>query len=118
MDQPPITDPPILHPPMMPGAVAAPRSSWPTVLGVIAIVFGALGALQGVVGLLAPLLVGPFRSFVASNSPQGAAGDPFAGWDQYQTELIISALLTVVAGTLLVFGSILLVMRKPLARGV
>jgi hypothetical protein len=115
---PSISDPPILHPPMMPGAVAAPRSAWPSVIGVIAIVFGALGALQGVVGLLAPMFVGRFRAFAASNSPQGATGDPFAGWDQHQTELIVSALLTLGAGTLLLVGSILLVMRKRASRGV
>ena len=111
------TDPPVLHPPLIPGAVAASRSSWPTVIGVIAIVFGALGALQGVVGLLTPLLVGRFRAFTASNSPPGVAADPFAGWDQHQTQLIISALLTLGAGTLLLVGSILLVMRRRAARG-
>lgn len=52
-------------PPTQPGAITAPRrpANWPAVIGTIAIVFGCLGCLQGVLGALSPLMtafIAPF----------------------------------------------------------
>ena len=113
MDEQPLSNPPAMHPPMMPGINAAPRSVWPSVLGIVAMVFGVLGTLQGGLGLLAPIFLGRFRTFVSSTA-QGA--DPLAGFDQHKTEMTISALLTIAAGTWLVAGAILLVQRMRAAR--
>lgn len=60
-----------LAPPTQPGAIATPaaRSSWPTVIGTIAIIFGSLGSLQGVLGALSPLTTAFFTPFM----PKGQA---------------------------------------------
>ncbi|UCG16989.1 MAG: hypothetical protein JSV19_02930, partial [Phycisphaerales bacterium] len=53
-------------PPTSPVVVAgpAPRSSWPAVIGIIGLVFGAFSALQGLSGVLSPLWMPALMSLV------------------------------------------------------
>jgi len=59
-------------PPTLPGAIAAPRrpSNWPAVIGTIAIVFGCLGCLQGVLGALSPLMTAFLAPFMVEEQAE------------------------------------------------
>src|SRR5262245_34323988 len=60
-------------PPISPGAMPARQSSWPTVLGVIAVVIGSLGVIgQGCLGalglILQPVMFNAMRTAAKNNS--------------------------------------------------
>ncbi|HVU63396.1 MAG TPA: hypothetical protein VHC70_05435 [Phycisphaerales bacterium] len=75
-----------VSPPVIPAELAAPprRVVWPTVIGVLAIVFGALGCLQSLGGLILPLMI-PMMDAVASQMPAGRGPqvNPFATMHRY-----------------------------------
>ena len=57
-------------PPTEPGALGAPRSTWPSVIGVLAIVFGGLGVVLAGIQAAAGLVVGsPGSSNAATGGP-------------------------------------------------
>jgi hypothetical protein len=63
MQVPPIPDPPPgppPAPPTLPGEIGARRTSWPTALGVIGIILGSLGVLNGVCGGIGAAVQGMF----------------------------------------------------------
>lgn len=103
----------IAHPPVMPGIVIPPRSSWPTVMGVIAIVFGAAATLQGIAGALVQLILPSTSVF------RGATGgvDMFAGMEQWRPWLLAVNAGVSLLGALLLFGGVWLTMRRRSARG-
>lgn len=103
-------DPRLAHPPLLPGQLPAPRTVWPTVLGIIGIVFGSLGALAGAWGTIAPVLMENIPFF------RTAGFDPFAGVRDWRTELVVINLVTALLGVQLAIGAYMLMKRKPAAR--
>lgn len=89
-----------------------PPSTWPTVIGIIAIVFGVLGSLQGVLGLLAPLLNRAIlRSLPASQQEIVETATPPVVWS------IASSLIILGLGVLLLVAGIALLRRAASSRG-
>jgi hypothetical protein len=107
----PLPEPPIQHPPVMPRPLASPPTAWPTVLGVIAIVFGAGGLLMSAWGAIAPLVIKSWPSF-------GSGFDPMAGVAQWQAWLIAQNIVAVFIAALLLTGGIMLLRRTRASRAV
>lgn len=83
-------------PPTEPGALGGPRSTWPSVIGVMAIVFGSIGLLLVGVQIVGSLFLG------SAASPQG----PFTGPAWTWASVAVSGALAfwhIVAGSM-VFG--------------
>lgn len=96
-------------PPTQPGGIRAPQgaSSWPRIIGIIAIVLGALGILGGLYGMLAPWIV----EAIASIMPRGTEGTldavvESANW------LIVTSIITTGVAALLLVGGVGLVKRR------
>lgn len=90
---------------------ARPPESWPTVIGVLSIIFGALGVLGNACSIVTTLFLGSFAGMVpeedaAELEAQLAQGVPYPGLTAGVAagEFVISILLLV--------GGILLLMRK------
>ncbi len=89
-------------PPRQPGALGVPSrpSTWPTVLGVIAIVLGGLGALGGCWGVVAVPLMEAFLGTAPGGTVPGVA--LYQGWTWWI--MLGSAITTCLAVLLLVSG--------------
>lgn len=82
----PAIKPPDVAPPMHPtpptaaGAMPAARPRWPDPLGVILMVFGVLGALNGLLSVVSLLLMGPMKRLLEGflSGMSGGAGAPSA----------------------------------------
>jgi len=100
-------------PPTMAGPLPTPArtSSWPTAVGVIAIVFGAGGLLANLWGALAPLFIGA----IAEHMPAGqqASIDVAIHWQNWT---VAFSLLQFVLAILLLLGGIGLLQRRPSGR--
>lgn len=107
IDPPPAAVP--LTPPTAPGVAEAPKSVWPTVLGIVCIVFGVGGLLMGLWGVVAPFL---FSQFAEAMTMDIAPEELEAMRAQMFSGLAISALGLPVAALLLASG-IGLVRRRP-----
>jgi len=81
-------------------------SSWPKTLGIIAMVFGVLGALSSLTAILSSF----FPGFLAKMSQL-----PPDFYDKWSFYLLSSGLATLFLGALLFFGGLFLTLRKPLA---
>ncbi len=99
-------------PPTQPGAIAAPvkRSTWPMVIGILAIVLGGGGFLTGAWGAISSVI---FEKFMASIPQQRAMLTVMQEWRAWN---VASSLLTATAGVLLLIAGISLVMKRPRAR--
>ena len=107
------TDMPAAPPPSGPVS-PYPPSKWPTAIGVISIVFGALGMLS-LVGLLFQKAMSKvsMQSFVNEGLATQEEVDAYiAKWANVQ---LISGLFIGLASTLLLIGGILLVKRKKMS---
>jgi hypothetical protein len=98
------------HPPTEPVPIqrVAIGSSWPGVVGSIALVFGVLGILQGVMGIVGSVVMG-FVASMANAAPSPSGGpNAMAGvamMEQYRWWMIASALIgAAIAGVLLTGG--------------
>lgn len=100
-------------PPTVRGAQpAAPRpSSWPTVLGVIAIVLGALAVVGAVWQLVMPFVLGTFLDSLSA----GQTADPFA-IQRNPWMLVIQVIGLILAGVLIAIGVMLLQRRRRARR--
>ncbi len=107
----PPPEPPIA-PPTAPGVIvlSRPPSSWPTILGVIAIVFGCLGMLQGVLTLFTRMTM-DFASGIAGDQPQFAVVRKWMPWT------IGMGVAGGVIAAILLFAGIQLIRRKPASAG-
>ena len=96
-------------PPTEPGLVEMPRgpSSWPKVVGIIAIVLGVGGILGGLSGALSPLMLDAMASMMPQGQAVVAAIEEMAGWT-----VAVSLASAVVAGVLLAGGIGLLKRRR------
>ena len=65
---------PGVTPPSDPAEVPPPPSTWPTAIGVIAIVLGGVGALGGCVGAFLPLFMGMMQSIAPKGQVTGLEG--------------------------------------------
>lgn len=99
--------PPVLPPPHF--DEPAKPSTWPMALGVIAIIFGSLAALGGILGLFSPLMLGAMGQAMPT-PPQG--GDPFAFMKDWTGWIIAASILTTTIAGLLLAGGIGLVKRR------
>ncbi len=95
----------------------APPEGWPTVIGVLSIIFGSLASLQGFCGLLGLIAFSSLLSFLPQEvqdqmGTQMQSSMPYPGFQALQilTEFGVAILLLV--------GGIMLVRRKPKSRGV
>jgi hypothetical protein len=102
-------------PPTIPGVISRPPTSrepsWPMVVGVVAIVFGALGMLAGGYGLFAPLLISRMSGF-AANAPVDVFG-PMERWKWFLAAINAVGLLLAIA---LLTGGIGLASKRPWSR--
>lgn len=118
-DAAPSSSPPIALPPAQPSVPSAPPmqptdvvaesvpTSWPTVLGILAIVFGGFGVLGGAWGVVAPFVAG--RITEMSPSMPAQLTQQLDAWSGWTTAFSIMSLM---AGGLLLFGGISLVRRR------
>jgi hypothetical protein len=101
-----------MQPPTVPGPIVAVERDpiWHTVLGIFAIVFGAGGVLQGLWGMLTPVLMSFFEDFVPEDQH-----NPIAFMDEMGVFMVaISSIIFLLAVLLLVAG-IFLVRRSRIA---
>lgn len=108
----PSSGPPPLAPPTVPGVISSPArpTTWPAVLGVISLILGLFGALQGAWSLIAPLLMRPLTNAAGP----GANITVWGVSDNYQGALLAVGVATTFAGVLLVISGILLLQRREL----
>ena len=90
---------------------APARSAWPGVIGTIAIVVGALGALMYLWGALSPLFMEAFTSFVEKANPQARAQMEINKLYLPFTETLSIAMLAI--SIVLLVGGSGLVQRRP-----
>ncbi len=109
---PQIPPPTPLTPPTDGGAIPPKPASWPTVIGVIAIIFGSLATLGGCFGLVSSLFLDQFMSLV----PQGEAEEMTSALDGLKPALIISGALTMVLAIVVLIGGIGLLRRRAWGR--
>ncbi len=97
-------------PPLQPGPTFG-RSTWPTVLGTIAIIFGAGGILSGAWALVAPTVMEALVSSGPGSPPESLREmlDVMSAWRVWTTLL---ALLGVGAAGLLLAAGVLLIKRR------
>ncbi|MEE9128565.1 MAG: hypothetical protein V3T84_00995 [Phycisphaerales bacterium] len=91
-----------MTPPTDAGAIPPKPSSWPMVIGVIAIVFGSLATLGGCFGLGSSLFIDQFMSLM----PQGEDSELTSAMQGLKPVMIISASLTMVLAIVLLIGGI------------
>lgn len=96
-------------PPTDPGEISTPQrpSNWPTVIGIIAIVFGALGILGGLWNAAAVFMV----DTMASMMPPGQA-DTFEVMREWRVWTVVFGLMAAVLAVLLLAAGIGLLQRK------
>jgi hypothetical protein len=100
-------------PPMQPGQIPMPgqRSTWATVIGIIAIVLASGGILSGCSSLISPFVVDFFRNMIPPGQATGMeVMDAIEEWRSWT--MINSFLTSAVASLLLVVGIGLLKRRR------
>lgn len=94
-----------------------PPEGWPTVIGVLSIIFGSLGSLQGFCGLLSLILM----AVVVPLLPQemkDQMGQQMQSSAPYPVPQALVTLLELVGSVMLLVGGIFLVKRRAKAAGV
>ena len=110
-----------IHPPTQPGSRAFRRkeSPWPTVLGILAMIFGGFGVLQAAWGIIMTITIAlggnaPFMSSAGPGAPDPAVFN--AAMRQHTTQNILANSGIFIAAVLLLIAAIALVRRSPKAR--
>jgi len=96
-------------PPQQPGEIGRPaqRSNWPTVIGVISIVFGSGACLGGVWGFLAPHFIKMMADWQPPN--QAALMPDMSEWASW---IFVTSVLTIVIALILLVAGIDLLRRR------
>ncbi len=81
-----------LPPPIEGLSPSAPRSKWPTIVGVLAIIFGSYGILEHLCGLGTVLAIGPLVDWIAGFAPPEDASH-LAAFRQATTQYAIPTVL-------------------------
>jgi len=97
-------------PPTRPGAVGLRRTSWPSVLGVITIVLGAIGILSGLWSAVSPL----FADMIAKFVPNGGSGMESVA--AYAWLMVALGIATMARGVLEILAGVAVYQRKGGAR--
>ncbi len=105
---PPMPPPTPMTPPTDAAAIPPKQSTWPTVIGIIAIIFGSLATLGGCMGLGWPLVAGLFTSVM----PEDQA-EMMNTTEPLMPLMMISGGLTMVIAIVLLIGGIGLTKRSP-----
>lgn len=101
-------------PPQRPGRLPVRRTVWPTVLGVIAIVYAGLMMLCNVSGFIVSTLYKWLAGFLGSmGQPDRAIEITADVADKYQAMFIVYSILAIGASLWLLLASISLVKRRP-----
>lgn len=105
-------------PPVPPTEVVyeQPQSTWPTVIGIICIVFGGFGILGGLWGAVVPFLMSTVASMMPD--PAGTMDASFAAVTRYRAITIPVSVISAVVAALLLVGGIQLLRRRFAARRV
>jgi hypothetical protein len=90
----------------------APPSTWPTVIGVIAIIFGVFGCLAAIYAALSPLIAEAVSRGVSTSRPTG-----FELASRMPVLTVIGSLLALGLAILLLVGGITLIRRSASSRG-
>jgi hypothetical protein len=100
-----------------PAPPAASRTVWPTVIGVIAIVFACLGLLQGCGAALAPAFMGWMADLMGRSGLPGTESTvaQFEATAQFLVEGVILGVVAIGLAILLLVGGIALVRRRAMA---
>lgn len=102
-----------------PETTAAPASGWPTVIGLIEVVFGSFAILGSCAGLAMLLLLPTFQGMMDDMVEQGApAGSTIGlqGMTQYQLPMLIINVIGLGVAVLLLCAGIATLRRRPFAR--
>ncbi len=101
-------------PPPLPTHISAtPGSGWPKTLGIITMVFGALGSLGGLVSVINPFLLRKQLESYVQMGADAAAVDAYI--DKMVPYQITLSVLTFTAGLLLLAGGITLLKKRVIA---
>ncbi len=102
--------PPTLPTPALQQHLRGP-SQWPTVIGVLAIIFGAFEVLGGCVGIVSPWFMSVMVEVLPQEQSLGmAAMVEWGGW------MVASSLAGLGIGVLLLLGGVSLMQRRPRGR--
>lgn len=107
-------------PPTTPGDMQPlpPPESWPTVIGVLGIIFGALGVLGAGCGAIAPAFMGAFEVM----APEGEEGEQFRTQLEssmpYPALQVGTNLIELALSVVLIVGSVQLLRRKSKAASI
>ncbi len=105
--------PPSYHQEFVPQPDA--QSSWPTVIGIISIIFGSLGALGGAYQAVAPFLMGMIGGFVPESDDQAkVVFESMAAW---RFPLMVVGIGSLILSVMLIVCGAQLVGRKESASG-
>ncbi len=107
--------PAAMTPPTEPGDAPERRSTWPTVIGIIAVVFGALGLLDDCLELVSNMF---FASL--GDSTQGMSEEDKAQFEvmrQYAVPTVIMTVVGTVLSAWLLVAGIGVLRRRPWSRG-
>jgi hypothetical protein len=99
-------------PPTVGTGLPPKQSTWPTVIGIIAIVFGSLAALQGCFGAVMSAIMRPLARKIEGSMPEGQATGmeaivQFAPW------LVAGSIVAVCLAVILLVGGVMVTRRRP-----
>lgn len=107
--------PPIQTPPILPGQLSRPpfQSKWPTVIGILAIIFGVLGILGYVGGVLVMVVARPFLlAMEEADGEEMPHLGPFS--DEWIAMTIGQSIVGALLALVLLVGGIFLLKRRKL----
>lgn len=96
--------------PWQPAPVQSPQTSWPTVVGIIMIVLGALGSCINLWGVVAPVVMQALLSTTQDQDPSTQAAAKAMA--EHRVILTISGVMNLVLAAMLLTAGILLVKRS------
>lgn len=100
---------PLPAPPTRPGQIGEERPpAWPSVVGVICLVWGTIGLLASIAGLLTPL----YEDYIKAFAPQ--AQESFALAERHAVLFFLYYLISVVMSVWLIWGGVKLFGRRRL----
>lgn len=107
-----------MAPPLEPGALPPPApGNWPTVIGVIAIVYASFGILSAIWAMIAPFIMSAMASAMPAEAGKQMAAS-MAGVQKWMGLNVASNALNLAAATVLLLAGIGLLRRRGWSRSV